>query len=214
MELLLGLGLALWIHRKARTQALWYAAILLPWVIPTSVSAKIWDLIFNAHFGILNYFLERLGWIPHSLVWTGNPKLALPAALLAEIWKTAPFVAMILLAGLKGISVNLYRAAQCDGAGSLQSFFHVTLPLLLPSLGIAAMFRSMDAFRIFDLLYVLTGGGPANTTETLSIYAYKVLFRNMEFGYGSALACIIFLAVFSISLLYIFWMQRLEKRVG
>ena len=197
LELLLGLGIALLLHRPFRFKGPVTALVLVPWAIPTVVSARMWEWMYNVDFGILNHVLgARINWL-------GSPAWALHSAVLMDVWKTTPFVAVLLLAGLKMIPADLERAARVDGAGRWAIFRRITLPLLLPIIAVVLIFRTMDAFRVFDAVYVLTGGGPANTTETLSIYAYKVLFQTLQFGYGSTLAIVVFLCVGAISLLYV-----------
>ncbi|HVY61520.1 MAG TPA: sugar ABC transporter permease [Planctomycetota bacterium] len=189
-ELALGLGMAMALRRAFPGRALVRAAILVPWAIPGAVAAKMWQWLFMPGSGLIDYVLAR-----PDLDWLGSPTLALHAAIAADVWKTTPFVALLVLAGLETIPEDLYRAARVDGAGALRTFFEVTLPLLRPALAVAAIFRTLDALRVFDAVFVLTGGGPANTTETLSIYAYKVLFQTLQFGYGSALAVVTFALV-------------------
>jgi multiple sugar transport system permease protein len=197
LELLLGLSIALLLNRDFAAKGLVRAVVLVPWAIPTVVSARMWEWIYNTDFGILNYILgQRINWL-------GNPDWAMHAAIAMDVWKTTPFVVILLLAGLQVIPRDLYQAARVDGAGSWQIFRRVTLPLLKPVILVVLIFRTLDAFRIFDAIYVLTGGGPANTTETLSIYAYKVLFQTLQFGYGSALAVVVFLCVGSVSVVYV-----------
>jgi multiple sugar transport system permease protein len=125
-----------------------------------------------------------------------------------DVWKTTPFVAILLMAGLQVIPKDLYRAARVDGAGGWAIFRRITLPLLKPVILVVLIFRTLDAFRVFDAIYVLTGGGPANTTETLSIYAYKVLFQTLQFGYGSTLSVVVFLCTGGISIFYIRLLSR------
>jgi multiple sugar transport system permease protein len=197
LELLLGLAVALLLNRSFRFKGLVTAMVLVPWAVPTVVSARMWEWIYNSDFGILNHFLGV------KINWLGSPFWAMNAAIVMDIWKTTPFVVILLLAGLKVIPRELYRAARIDGAGDWQLFRRITLPLLLPVVLVALIFRSLDAFRIFDAVYVLTGGGPANTTETLSIYAYKVLFQTLQFGYGSTLSVIVFLCTGAISVAYL-----------
>lgn len=182
LELALGLVIALAVARAGRMRSLIYGAILVPWAIPTVVSARVWEWMYNAEIGVLNHLLGvRFNWL-------GDPTWALHAAIAMDVWKSTPFVALLLLAGLQGIPRDLYRAAAVDGATAWTAFRRVTLPMLAPVILVAAVFRTIDALRVFDAIYVLTGGGPANATETLSIYAYKVLFQTLDFGYGSALA--------------------------
>lgn len=202
LELAIGLGIALLLQRGFRGLGPVRAAILIPWVIPTVVTAKMWEWIYHPGFGLLNYLLGT------EINWLGDPRWAMPAAILADVWKTAPFVVILFVAGLQVIPRDLSLAARVDGASGLQIFRSITLPLLKPVILIVLLFRTLDAFRVFDTIYVLTGGGPANTTETLSIYAYKVLFQILEFGYGSTLAVATFLSVMAISLVYIRTLRR------
>jgi multiple sugar transport system permease protein len=140
--------------------------------------------------------------------WLGTPTMALHVAILVDVWKTTPFVALLLLAALQSIPEDLYRAAAVDGATSFRIFRQITLPLLMPAIVVTGIFRSLDAFRVFDAVFVLTGGGPADTTETLSIYAYKVLFSTLQFGYGSALSVATFMCVMLISAIGVGWLTR------
>jgi len=202
LELALGVGIALLINRPFRLKAVARALILVPWAIPTVVSAKMWEWIFNTDSGVMNYLLgARINWL-------GSPFWAIHAAVFADVWKTTPFVVILIYAGLQVIPRELFLAARCDGAGPWQIFRRITLPLLKPVILVVLIFRSLDAFRIFDTVYVLTGGGPANTTETLSIYAYKLLFQTLQFGYGSAMAVVVFLCVGLISVLYVKMLAR------
>jgi multiple sugar transport system permease protein len=197
LELLLGLGLALLLNRPFRFKGIVTAVVLVPWAIPTVVSARMWEWMYNPDFGVLNYLLGT------NVNWLGSPLWALNAAVFMDVWKTTPFTVILLLAGLKLIPPELVQAARIDGANSWSLFRRITLPLLKPVILVALIFRTLDAFRVFDAIYVLTGGGPANTTETLSIYAYKVLFQTLQFGYGSTVSVIVFLCIGAISILYI-----------
>ncbi|GMT47082.1 MAG: ABC transporter permease [bacterium] len=197
LELLLGLAIALLINRSFRMKGLIRAIVLIPWAIPTVVSAKMWEWIYNTDFGILNYLLGV------KINWLGSPFWAINAAVFMDVWKTTPFVVILLTAGLQVIPKDLYQAARVDGAGRWDIFTRIVLPLLKPVILVVLIFRTLDAFRVFDAIYVLTGGGPANTTETLSIYAYKVLFQTLQFGYGSTLAVVVFLCTGGISIFYI-----------
>ncbi len=183
VEFALALPLALLLDRAARGRGLLRALVLLPWAIPTAVSAKLWAWMLEPGFGLL----ARL-WPGPPVNWLGDPVAALHVSILVDVWKTTPFVALLLLAGLQRISPEVVQAAQVDGATPARIFWSLTLPLLRPAIGIALLFRALDAFRVFDAIYVLTAGGPANATETLSIYAYKTLVRAGDFGYGAAIA--------------------------
>lgn len=197
-ELALGLGFALLLHTSFRGRGLVRAAVLVPWAIPTVVSAKLWAYMWSPSHGLMPRLLPG-----HDVNWLGTPGYAMHAAILVDVWKTTPFIALLLLAGLQTIPTDLYRAAEIDGASRLRSFFSITLPLLRPTIAVTLIFRTLDAFRVFDAVYVLTGGGPANTTETLSIYAYKTMMRAGDFGYGSALAVATFFCVMILSAAYL-----------
>jgi multiple sugar transport system permease protein len=209
LEVVLGLGVALLLQQVFPARGLVRALVLVPWLIPTVVAARMWEWIYNPQFGVLNFLLVQSGLSATGINWLGHPAIALHAAILADVWKTTPFAALLLLAGLQTIPPDLYRAARVDGAGPVQTFWHLTLPSLAPALGITVLFRTLDALRVFDVVYVLTGGGPANTTETLSIYAYRLSFQTLQFGYGAAAAVTIFALVLGVSLLSLAALRRL-----
>ncbi|MCB0343569.1 MAG: sugar ABC transporter permease [Bdellovibrionales bacterium] len=204
LELAIGLGIALLLNRSFKGRGLMRSVVLLPWAIPTVVSAKMWEWIYNADYGVLNYLLNI------DINWLGSPAWALNAAVLMDVWKTTPFVAILLLAALQDIPDDLYRAARVDGAGTLKILQRITLPMILPMIWVVVIFRTLDAFRVFDAVYVLTGGGPAGSSETLSIYAYNLLFQTLQFGYGSAVALSVFICVGLITLVLIRAMRRSE----
>lgn len=211
-ELLLGFGLALLLDGLTggadRSTRLVQVMIILPWAVPTVVSAQIWGWLYQPDYGLLNYLLAQAGFIAAPIDWLADPDWAIHAAVVMDVWKTTPFAALLLLAGLKSMPQDLYAAARVDGAGAWQRFRRITLPLLMPIVVIVLVFRTMDAVRVFDAVYVLTGGGPGNTTETLSIYAYKTLFQTLQFGYGSALATAMFVIVAVLSSLYVLLLRR------
>jgi multiple sugar transport system permease protein len=211
-ELLLGFGLALLLDGLTSGMGgspRWaQVMIVVPWAIPTVVSAQIWAWLYQPDYGLLNYLLHQVSLITQPIDWLADPDWAIHAAIVMDVWKTAPFAALLLLAGLKTVPRNLYEAARVDGAGAWQQFRHITLPLLMPVVVIVLVFRTMDAVRVFDAVYVLTGGGPGNSTETLSIYAYKTLFQTLQFGYGSTLATAMFLIVAALSSLYLLLLRR------
>lgn len=202
LELILGLAIAMLLNMSFRFKGVARALVLIPWAIPTVVSARMWEWIYNTDFGILNYLIGA------KINWLGSPFWAINAAVFMDAWKTTPFVVILLMAGLQVIPLELYQAARIDGANAWQIFRRVTLPLLKPVILVVLIFRTLDAFRVFDAVYVLTGGGPANTTETLSIYAYKVLFQTLQFGYGSTLSVVVFLCTGAISIFYIRLLSR------
>jgi multiple sugar transport system permease protein len=196
LELVLGLAIALTLRRAFRGRALVYGVVLLPWALPTAVSARMWEWMYHPDLGVLNYLLGA------QVNWLGSPVWALNAAVAMDVWKSTPFVALLLLAGLQAIPHEIYRAAAIDGAGRAAILRQITLPLIAPVVLVALVFRTIDAFRVFDAIYVLTGGGPADSTETLSIYAYRVLFQALEFGYGSALAVVAFACAAAVAAIY------------
>lgn len=202
LELALGLAFALLLHRSFPGRGVARALVLVPWAVPTVVAARFWEWILNSDFGVLNYLLgTRINWL-------GDPFWAMHAAIAADVWKSTPFVVLLLLAGLQVIPEDLYRAARIDGANAWQLFRHVTLPLLKPVIFLVLLFRSMDAARVFDLIFVLTGGGPANETETLVVYSYKLMYRTLQFGYGSAVAVATFACIFAMSMLYVVQLRK------
>jgi multiple sugar transport system permease protein len=204
LELVIGLGMALVMHRAFRGRALLRAVVLVPWAILTVVTAITWRTIFEPELGFVNSALSALGLPGGDVVWLGEEGYALAAMILADVWKTAPFMALLILAGLQGIPDELHDAAKVDGANTWQRFRSITLPLLVPAITVALIFRTLDALRIFDLPYVLTKG--ANGTETLSLIAQTELVANRNTGLGSALAVLTFITVMGISFLYIRFM--------
>jgi len=203
LELGLGLVLALAMNRAYRGRGLVRAAILVPWAIPTVVAGLVWRFMFEGRTGIVNVALVGLGILPEPLVWFIHAGTAWVPVILADVWKTTPFVALLLLAGLQNIDASLYEAARIDGASAWRQFRHVTLPLLKPAILVALIFRTLDAFRVFDLIYALTGGGPGTSTEPISLYTFNALLQMLRFGYGSALSIIVFLVTFGLAMLYI-----------
>jgi ABC-type sugar transport system permease subunit len=203
LELVLGLFLALALNGSFRGRGAVRAAVLVPWALPTVVAALLWRFMFDSQAGIANAALIRVGLLDHPVVWFVQAATAWVPVILADVWKTTPFVALLLLAGLQNIDRSLYEAAATDGAGAWWQFRHITLPLLMPAILVALIFRTLDAFRVFDLIYVLTGGGPGTSTEPVALYAFGTLLQNLEFGYGSALSVVIFLITLALALLYI-----------
>lgn len=197
LELVLGLAVALALAGQRRLRRLAFSLLLLAWAMPAVVTAKIFEWLYHPAAGLVNHLLGA------QLNWLGDPRLALPAVILADVWRTTPFVAVLAYARLLGIPPELYEAARVDGAGALATFTRLTLPLLRRVLLIALLFRTLDALRAFDIMFVLTGGGPANTTETLTLYAYRAIFQMVEFGFGSALGVIVFALVMAVAWAYL-----------
>jgi len=190
IEIALGVALALVMHRALRGRAAIRVMALLPWTVPTIVAALIWRFMFES------YSTASFDWFVH-------PRAAWVPIVAADVWKTTPFVAILLLAGLQTIDPAIDEAARIDGAGPLRRFFTVTLPLLGPALVVATAFRALDALRLFDLVYVMTGGGPGTATEPLSLYAFVALMQRLRFGYGAALSMTVFLLTFAFALIWI-----------
>jgi multiple sugar transport system permease protein len=183
LEMLLGLAMALLLHQPLRGRGPLRTISLLPWALPTTVMALGWRWIFNDPYGPINQLSNRLGLGP--IPFLSNPAITWMAAVWADTWKTTPFVALLLLAGLQTIPSDLYEAAALEGAGPWQSLRRITLPLLTPYLLIALLFRLAQALGVFDLIQVLTGGGPAGSTESLALYAYLNAMRFLDFGYSA-----------------------------
>ncbi len=202
IEVLLGLVIALVLNESFRGRGWLRAIVLIPWAVPTVVSSQMWRFIFNDRYGFFNYLLfgnaTQLYWAPLA-----EPGLALMAIMTADIWKTSSFAGLIILAGLQGIPGELYEAASVDGAGAWQKFRYVTLPMVKPALLLALLFRTIDALKVFDLVFVMTQGGPADTTNVLQFYGYKKSFAEGMIGYGSAIAVTVFVISLLLSILYI-----------
>ena len=193
LEFLLGLGIALVLNQTFKGRGIVRTIAILPWALPTALIALAWTWIFNDQYGVVNDILLRLGVIDTGINWLGDPTLAMVSVIIADVWKTTPFISILLLAGLQSIPSDLYEAQEIDGATPWQSFRQITLPLLLPQIVIALLFRFAQAFGIFDLIAVMTGGGPGGATETVSLYIYATVMRYLDFGYGAALVTVTFL---------------------
>lgn len=213
-ELLIGLLLALLIHHRFPGRGALRACVLIPWAIPTVVSAQMWRFLFSDAYGMINYAVfgaETTKYIP----WLALPPTALSSIIVADIWKTSSFAALLILAGLQVIPEDLYQAARVDGAVAWRRFWHITWPLIRPALLMALLFRTIDAFRVFDLAFVMTQGGPADATNVLQLYGYKKIFVEGWMGYGSAVSVCIFIIVLILAIMYVRMIGRrlLEVRV-
>lgn len=194
IEMMAGLALALALDRLTGTARLVRTAILLPWAVPTVVAALMWRFIFESPGGLATQLAGRVGIVAPT--WLADPVAAWLPIILADTWKTTPFVALLLVAGLQNIDRSLYEAAATDGASAWRQFREITLPLLRPALFVAFLFRALDAFRVFDIVYVLTAGGPGTSTEPVALYTFTTLLNNLRFGYGSALSMLVFVVSF------------------
>jgi multiple sugar transport system permease protein len=205
LELLLGLAVALALHRQGWGRRLALSLLLLAWALPAVVTAKLFEWLYHPTAGVVNLLLGGA-----AINWLGDPRLALPGLIAADVWRTMPFVALLCYARLLTIPVGVYEAARVDGAGPLATFTRITLPLLRTVLLVALLFRTLDALRAFDLMFVLTGGGPAGTTETLTVYAYRSLFQTLQLGFGAAIGVVVFVLVMTVAWGYL----RLLRREG
>jgi multiple sugar transport system permease protein/N,N'-diacetylchitobiose transport system permease protein len=209
-ELVLGLGLAALLNVDLKGRWLLRAIVVIPWAVPTIVNAAMWKGIFNAQYGALNGVLTQLGLLDEYKAWLGDPTLALNAVVVADVWKTTPLVAFFLLAGLSSIPKDLYEAAKLDRASTWKTFRSITLPLLVPSIAIVLILRTVEAFKVFDLIYGMTRGGPANGTQTIAYYAYTTAFSDQDYGVGSAISYLIVLVILALSTIYLRLLRRSE----
>jgi multiple sugar transport system permease protein len=193
-----GLGLALLMDRESRARGLVRTAVLLPWAIPTVVAALVWRFMFESPGGLATAVFE--GVTGTSPIWFADAVAAWVPLVLGDVWKTTPFVALLLLAALQRVDRSLYEAAAVDGAGRWRQFLDITLPQLKSALMVAALFRALDAFRVFDVVYVMTAGGPGTATESIALYTFRMTLQNLRFGFGSALSVIIFVVAFLVAL--------------
>ncbi len=201
IETVLGLCIALVLNSAFRGRGLVRAAVLIPWAIPTIVSAKMWGWMLHDQFGILNDILLRLGLIDQPVAWTADPELVMTAVILVDVWKTTPFMALLLLAALQLVPKDCHEAARVDGIHPLRFFLHVTLPLIRPALMVAVIFRLLDALRMFDLVYVLTPN--AAETAMMSTFARQQLVDFQQVGYGSAATTAMFFLIALLTILYL-----------
>jgi ABC-type sugar transport system permease subunit len=203
IELALGLALALVMHAATRGRSVVRLAALLPWAIPTVVAALVVRFMFDGQTGVVTAMIRSLGLLGPDFDWLVHPLAAWVPIGVADVWKTTPFVAILLLAGLQAIDPALHEAASIDGAGPGRRFLTITMPLLAPTIVVAAAFRVLDALRLFDVVYVITSGGPGTATEPLSVYAFIALMQRLRFGYGSAVSVTVFLLTFGFALLWV-----------
>lgn len=190
-EVILGILVGLLLNQPFRGRAVARALLVLPIAMPTIVSSMMWRIIFNPEFGSLNALLKQLHVIDNYQSWLGEPGLALNMIIVAEVWKNFPLVAVVVLAALQIVPRELYEAAVMDGAGAFRRFFSVTLPVLLPSLSVVIVLRTIEAFKVFDIIYIMTRGGPADSTKTASFFVYNESFSYLKAGSGAAYAMVV-----------------------
>jgi multiple sugar transport system permease protein/N,N'-diacetylchitobiose transport system permease protein len=203
LELVFGIGIALLLYAPLRGRWLFRTIVVLPWALPTIVNGAMWRYFFDAHYGVINALFTQLGLQSSYHAWLSSPMGALNIVILADVWKNTSLVAFFLLAGLTTIPRDLYEAARIDGYGPWGAFVHITLPLLRPVIVVVLVLRTIEAFKVFDIIYVMTGGGPANGTQSIAYYTYQRAFSDEFFGYGSALAYLIVLFILGFAILYI-----------
>jgi ABC-type sugar transport system permease subunit len=198
LELALGLMVALALDGAAAARGIVRTAVLLPWSIPTVVAALVWRFMFESPGGIANAGVAAAGMAAPT--WFADPVAAWLPIVAADVWKATPFVVLLLVAGLQNIDRSIYEAAKVDGAGPWRTLVDITLPLLAPALLVAFLFRALDAFRVFDIIFVMTGGGPGTATEPIALYTFTTLLQNLRFGYGAALSIVVFAIAFAFAL--------------
>jgi len=208
LELVLGIGTALLLNRKFRGRAFVRSLILIPWALPITIAAAMWLWIFNPTYGALNSLLLQLGIIDEYRLWLSTPLSAMHVVVLADVWKVTPLVILLTLAALQTIPKELYEAAMIDGAGRWSSFWKVTLPLLTPTIVVTLVIRTMDAFKVFDIIYIMTSGGPSDGTKVISYLTYQEAFTYLNFGRGSALAYLMTLFIALMAFAYIKLLHR------
>ncbi|MFQ5854256.1 MAG: carbohydrate ABC transporter permease [Anaerolineae bacterium] len=203
LEVLLGISIAIVLDQKFRFQGLMRGLIILPWALPTVVNGIMWKWIYNADYGALNALLTQLGVLQEYQVWLADPNWAMALVIFANVWKETPFTVILVLAALQGIPAELYEAGKVDGTSAWQSLWHITLPLLRPVIMIAALLQVIWGFQTFDLIYIVTSGGPFNSTELVAYRLYLQTFKFFEFGYGSAMAYMVTLFLLIPAIFYI-----------
>lgn len=200
LETVLGVAIAVLLDLRFPGRGLLRAAVLVPWAIPTVVSARMWGWMLNDQFGVINDALMRLGVVAEPVAWLADPSLSMISVILVDVWKTTPFVALLALAALQMVPKDCYEAARVDGIHPLKVFFRVTLPLIRPALAVAVVFRLLDAMRMFDLVYVMTG--TTDATMTLSVFARRELIDFQDVGYGSAASTLVFFVIALLTAVY------------
>ncbi|WP_099355252.1 carbohydrate ABC transporter permease [Fredinandcohnia onubensis] len=205
-QLILGIGIALLLSREFKGVQLLRSLYLIPMMTTPIVVGMTWRMLFNTDMGIINYFLSLIGISPIN--WLGSSTYAMPSIILTDLWLSTPFVAVILIAGLQSLPKEPIEAAKIDGATTFQIFYHIILPLLKPIIWLAVLFRTMDAIRRFETIFVMTAGGPGNSTETLNLHAYFHAFKYLEIGYSSALSVLMLIIIFTSSMVILRKVQQ------
>ncbi|MFT4047705.1 MAG: sugar ABC transporter permease [Solimonas sp.] len=209
LELLLGMAIALSLNREFRGRALVRTAVLVPWAIPTIVSAQIWAWMLHDQYGVINALLRGLGLIDEGVAWLSQSSTALAAIIVIDAWKSTPFMALMILAALQTVPKDLLEAARIDGAGPVQTFRRIVLPMIFPAVAVAVVFRLLDALRVFDLIYIVNPSG--ESVMSMSVYVRRVLFEYGRFGEGSAASVLLFLVVAGLAVLWIRVSRVIER---
>ena len=208
LELVFGIAIAILLNQRFRGRWLLRALVLIPWALPITIDAIMWKWIFNPTYGALNSLLYQLGLIQEYRTWLSSPWSAMNMVILADVWKVTPVVILLTLAALQTIPPDLYEAAMVDGAHAWGRFWHVTLPLLRPTLAIVLVIRSMDAFKVFDIIYIMTSGGPSDGTKVIAYYTYLEAFSFLRMGRGAALAWVITAIIAVMAYVYVRLVNR------
>ena len=203
LQMVLGLAVSMLLNQKFLFRGFVRAVILIPWAVPTIVNANLWGFIYDGSFGLLNRILFGIGLIERPIIWLGSPQLAMNMIIVADTWRMLPLYVIMILAALQTIPASAVEAAEIDGASPLQKFFFITLPMVRPMLLVVLILRTIQALRVFDIVYVLTQGGPASGTMVISFYSYNQMFRFLNFDYGSAIAIMVALITMTITIVYL-----------
>lgn len=213
-EIFLGVAVAVVLNKDFFGRGFVRGIMILPWALPSVVNAVMWKWIFHANYGALNALLSQLGLIDKYKLWLGTPRSAFWCVVVANIWKETPYVVLLTIAALSNISTDYYEAAKMDGSNGWKSFWHITLPLISPVVMILTITKTIWALQTFDLVHIMTGGGPASGTELMSVYIHKNTFKYLDFGYGAAMSFVLMLVCLILTFLYIRFFLRNQDEGG
>lgn len=202
VQFVFGMLIALLLNQNFRGRGFLRAMMLMPWAVPNIVNSNLWNWIFNTNYGVLNRLLMQFGMIEQPIIWMGNARLAMNMLIIADSWRMLPFYAIMFLAGMQSISISMYEAGKIDGANAWKRFFYLTLPSLKPIILSVLIMRTTQLFKVFDIIYMMTKGGPADGTKAISFYIYEQAFSSMNFGYAATLAVIVALITMLLALIY------------
>jgi multiple sugar transport system permease protein/N,N'-diacetylchitobiose transport system permease protein len=211
VEVILGVLIALLLNEDLKGKVFLRSIIILPWAVPTIVNGAMWKWIYHSEYGALNALLSQLGIISHYHTWLSSPWLAMNMVIIADVWKMTPFVAIFFLASLQLTNKSVYEAAMVDGAGIFKRFFALTLPYLKPALLVIIVIRTMESFKVFDIIYAITQGGPANGTMVLTYQAYLKAFTNLQYSQGATISYLIAIIIACLTVLYVKLLKKGES---